>query len=224
VLDFGCGLGAWLDVLQDAGWETYGIEPGAKQARVAARRHRMLDSVPRDEGFDLAIANHVLEHLLDPVAVLRELAGALAPAGQLFVSVPDFGRVHLHRDLPYVANDLHLNSFGFSGLRSALALAGFEVEQHFEGPEWAALEKGMPTRLRVLARRSASVRFPVEDAPLEEAVLSLRELGRIESREWWEAAGGGVTGPPAPVDREDGVEPRPAAGGRGVLRRLVGRR
>ncbi|MBA3347369.1 MAG: hypothetical protein H0T13_02295, partial [Actinobacteria bacterium] len=27
-LDFGCGLGAWLDPLQERGWQTHGIEPG----------------------------------------------------------------------------------------------------------------------------------------------------------------------------------------------------
>jgi len=37
------------------------------------------------------------------------------------------------------------------------------------------------TRLRVLARKSDLVRFPLEESPLEPAVAS--ELGRLESRE-----------------------------------------
>jgi len=183
VFDFGCGLGSWLDVLQSVGWETSGLEPGPKQARVAARRHRMLDSIPADGRFDLVIANHVLEHLLDPLATVREIAGALAPGGQIFVSVPDFGRVHVHRDLPYVASDVHMNSFTFSGMRSLLALAGFEVEEQLEGAEWDTLSKKVPPALRVLARKSDRAPFPVEETPLDQAVDALRELGRIESRE-----------------------------------------
>jgi SAM-dependent methyltransferase len=242
-LDFGCGLGAWLDVLQDAGFETYGIEPGAKQARVAARRHTLLDSVPAEERFDLVVLNHVLEHLLDPQATLRELAGSLRVGGQLFVSVPDLGRVHAHRDLAYVANDLHLNSFSAAGLASALGLGGFAVEQHFDTDEWSALEKGRPTRLRMLARREGEARFPAVEAPLEMAVVSLRELGRADSAEQAEAGsgpaaasaqnGGGNAeeqGAPPEAEPQAGREPGgdgapEATGGRArrALRRIVGR-
>jgi SAM-dependent methyltransferase len=178
VFDFGCGLGAWLDVLEEAGWDTYGLEPGAKQARVAARRHRIVASVPREESFDLVILNHVLEHLLDPLVRMRELASAIVP-GQLYVSVPDLGEVHRHQRLAYVANDLHINSFTLSGLRSLLALAGLEVEEHLPG--WGTATDGPPRRMRVLARKSGAVRFPVEERPLDQAIESLRELGRIES-------------------------------------------
>lgn len=229
-------------MLQDAGWETSGLEPGARQARVAARRHRMVDAVPSEEGFDLVLVNHVLEHLLDPLTTVRELARSLVPGGQLFVSVPDLGRVHLHRDLTHAASDMHLSSYTFSGMRSVLALGGFEVEEHFEGPEWAELDGGSPTRLRVLARRSEHVRFPVEEAPLDQAVRSLRELGRFESHEEAERrraerASFAVAGPEAPstAPRRSEVRQVPGASGadvgsasagspaRRALRRLTGR-
>ena len=66
VLDFGCGLGTWLDVLADEGWETWGIEPGPAQAEVAAARHRIVADIPTDAAFDLVLVNHVAEHLPDP--------------------------------------------------------------------------------------------------------------------------------------------------------------
>lgn len=179
--DFGCGLGSWLDAFEDAGWETFGLEPGAKQARVAARRHRMLEAVPHGEQFELAVLHHVLEHLPDPLGTVRNVARALVPGGQLFVSVPDLGRVHEHRKLGYAASDLHIVSFALSGLRSLLGLAGLVIEEHLETAEWDA-EAGA-TRLRVLARKAELARFPVEESPLDSAVASLRELGRVESRE-----------------------------------------
>ena len=183
MFDFGCGLGTWLDVLQDDGWDTHGLEPGPVQRRVAERRHRILESVPQEGSFDLVIANHVLEHVVDPLGALRELHAATAPDGQLFVSVPDLGTVHVHRSLKYAVNELHLNSFTFSGLRSLLALTGFEVEEQLDAPGWAALEGDREMRLRVLARRSAEAHFPVEEAPLTQAVESLRELGRVDAGE-----------------------------------------
>lgn len=200
--DFGCGLGSWLDALQDAGWDTFGLEPGAKQERVAARRHRMLEAVPPEEGFELAVLHHVLEHLPDPLGTVRDVARALVPGGQLFVSVPDLGRVHRHRKLGYAASDLHIVSFSLSGLRSLLALAGLEVEAHLETAEWDA-EAGA-TRLRVLARKSDRVRFPVEESPLEPAVASVRELGRLESGEAREESPGDKPGKTASPGADGG--------------------
>jgi hypothetical protein len=48
-LDFGCGLGGFLDVLQDRGWQTWGIEPGPRQREIAAERHRIVEEPPAEE-------------------------------------------------------------------------------------------------------------------------------------------------------------------------------
>ena len=71
----------------------------------------MLEAVPHGEQFELAVLHHVLEHLPDPLGTVRNVARALVPGGQLFVSVPDLGRVHQHRKLGYAASDLHIVSF-----------------------------------------------------------------------------------------------------------------
>ncbi len=41
------------------------------------------------ERFDLVIANHVIEHIADPVAWLQEVAALTGGAGRLLVAVPD---------------------------------------------------------------------------------------------------------------------------------------
>ncbi|MBA3326909.1 MAG: class I SAM-dependent methyltransferase [Solirubrobacterales bacterium] len=217
VLDFGCGAGTWLDVLQDAGWETFGLEPGARLAGIAGRRHEMLDALPSDASFDLAIVHHVLEHLADPLAAARDIAGTIVDGGRLFVSVPDLGRVHLHRKLGYTANELHLVSYTAPGLRSLLGLAGFEIEHVLRAPEFDAFTAGRPLRLRVLARRCGEERLPEQEEPLAEAVESLRALGTIESRE---ARARPAKPAPSPVARTARRRSRAAA----ALRGLVGGR
>lgn len=179
VLDFGCGIGAWLDVLQEDGWETFGVEPGPRGAAITAMRHTVLDQVPADERFHLVVANHVFEHLRDPLAVLRELVASLVPGGQVFISVPDLGRLPQHQRFKYVKSDLHMMSYTFSGLRSLLALGGCEVEEHLVNPDWDAWGSDEHARLRVLARKSEQVSFPVEEAPLAPAIESLRAYERI---------------------------------------------
>jgi SAM-dependent methyltransferase len=46
-----------------------------------------LDSL--EAGFDLIIANHVIEHFFDVVAAIKAMASKLAPNGLLYIGVPD---------------------------------------------------------------------------------------------------------------------------------------
>jgi len=60
-----------------------------------------LDELPypfESASFDLIEADHVLEHLADPFAVMRELHRILAVGGTLVVRVPHFSRGFTHAD------------------------------------------------------------------------------------------------------------------------------
>jgi 2-polyprenyl-3-methyl-5-hydroxy-6-metoxy-1,4-benzoquinol methylase len=172
-LDYGCGIGVFLDVLAESGWQTYGLEPGPTARAYSAERHQLVDAIAPGLDVDLAIVYHVLEHLRDPLAVLRSIGAAVRPgSGCIFVAVPDLGRLPEHRDRPYVASKLHLFSFTRSSLRSLLGLAGFEVVG-FPEPRGAKT-----TRLLCLARR-VDAAPPPGDRPLAEALAALRGYGEL---------------------------------------------
>ena len=173
VLDVGCGLGAWLDVLNAHGWETEGIEPGSAQRAVAARRHRILDAIPAEPAYDLVVLNQVLEHLRDPVGMLRELRACVRPGGRLFASSPDLGRLHEHGKLSYVTSGVHIMSFTASGLASVLGLAGWHAGPALGGPDWDASTARPGMRLRMVA--TAGDPLEPSGAPLEPAARALRE-------------------------------------------------
>lgn len=151
VLDFGCGEGKLLDQLQNCGWETCGIEPALHRA---FRRHRRLEAVPEGATFDLIVLMQVLEHVPDPLHVLRQLAGACRIGGHLLVSVPRFDTLPLHRDYRYVLNGrVHITAYTWPCLRTLLARSGWAPV----APPPAEIAKGggrrTRSRLRVLARR-----------------------------------------------------------------------
>ena len=175
-IDFGCGEGKLLNSLQDAGWETYGVEPSTS---VAFERHRRLDVPPADGSFDLAILHHVLEHMPNPLDVLRQLAGSLREGGGLFISVPRFDRIAQHGDFRYCINGVnHPVAFTEASLRSLLARAGFEIAARLDSAELdRALTKGQPLRLRLVARRTAA-RPAVPVAPLAAAREALAAYRR----------------------------------------------
>ena len=125
VLDFGCGSGEILDALQDAGWTTYGIEPATRQAFA---RHGELQAIPASAMFDLVVAHHVLEHVGDPLRILRALSDCLKPGGLLFVSVPRLDTLAQHRDYRYCINDrAHIVSYTTDAMATLMGMAGREA-------------------------------------------------------------------------------------------------
>ena len=158
VLDFGCGRGKFLDVLQQCGWSTFGIEPALD---AAFPQHQRLEAPPADPTFDLVIAHHVLEHVTNPLAILRQLAAAARPGGYLFVAVPRLDTLPTHRDYRYVFNRVHVTAYTSTCMESLLARAGWKLVE--APPVEVAISGGRRTtaRLRMLARRvSGEVPMP----------------------------------------------------------------
>lgn len=90
VLDFGCGNGGFLRKARKLAARADGLEI----ERGLEKHHKALGinvttSLSLLTGkYDLITAFHVVEHLPDPAAELKKLAGLLKPGGQLVVEVP----------------------------------------------------------------------------------------------------------------------------------------
>lgn len=102
MLDAGCGNGQLLHIYSELGAKTiYGVDFGNSMLKLAAERARVnnINFVPlkgrledlsfiNKNIFDLINLYGVIEHLHDPVTVLRELENVLAPKGIMIVAVP----------------------------------------------------------------------------------------------------------------------------------------
>jgi SAM-dependent methyltransferase len=170
--DYGCGGGAFLDVLQEQGWQTIGLEPH-RLAGFAARRHRMVDEIPLTPSADLVIANHVFEHVGDPLSVMRQLAAATREGGRLLCSVPDLEGLARHQDLHYVLNAVHINGFTGVSLRHLCEMAGWEVLHVTHGGFVTEFTHKTRARLGLVARRTAIV-VRWEPEPLAPVLAALR--------------------------------------------------
>ena len=171
VLDFGCGEGKLLDAFQEHGWETWGIEPAVD---AAFSRHGRLQAVPDRPTFDMIVANHVLEHITDPLALLRRFAAASREDGYLFVSVPRFDTLPLHRDYGYVINGrAHVMGYTSTCLEGLLARAGWTPAGPVEDRVPKGRGKTTRSRLRMIARRAGAVP-PLPTSPLSSAQEALR--------------------------------------------------
>jgi SAM-dependent methyltransferase len=141
-LDVGCGSGGALGVARALGWEVTGVEVDEAAAEKATRFTAEIHvgdvlSAPFAAGrFDVVTAFHVLEHVPDPVAVLRRMLRWLAPDGLLIVEVPNagglgaatFGKSWSGLELPR-----HLSHFSPETLSRAVELAGGHVAWCWHG-------------------------------------------------------------------------------------------
>jgi SAM-dependent methyltransferase len=124
LLDIGCGTG-WL--AEDFPSYT-GIDASPEAVHTATQLGRNVvrgdveEPLPfADEAFDAVVMKDLLEHVADPVAVVREARRALAPGGLLFASSPDAQR--------WVWDDYtHRRPFSVKSFRLLFADQGFEVE------------------------------------------------------------------------------------------------
>ena len=91
----GCGDGFMLDSLRKHGWKVIGSERTVAMARFAHDELGLnvfvgeLDAIRPVPTFDLVILFQVLEHLDNPVQVLRQISQRLTPQGRLIIGVPN---------------------------------------------------------------------------------------------------------------------------------------
>ena len=159
VLDFGSGDGNFLRRTSREGWVSFGFEASFLPENKAPGGYEVftnMDDVRSRGPFDAITLWHVLEHLPDPLATLKELEGMLRPRGVIVLGVPDFQGVQaqtfgahwMHLDVPR-----HLFHFGRTSLERLLSLAGLspfrwwnhEFEYDVMGWSQSALAKaGVP--------------------------------------------------------------------------------
>jgi 2-polyprenyl-3-methyl-5-hydroxy-6-metoxy-1,4-benzoquinol methylase len=139
LLDVGCAAGFLLDEARRRGWETKGVEV-SRFASEYARRELNLDvltgsleaaKLPGQE-FDVVILYFVLEHLRDPLGLLREISRILKPGGLLSVAVPNIAGLYflLNRQAwiaERVRHQSHFYEFSPRTLRRILARAAMRV-------------------------------------------------------------------------------------------------
>lgn len=146
VLDIGAGTGVFLlrflATEEGTGWKAVGVEPDP-----AAAAH--LRSLGRFEvieglftpalglrGFDLVTLNKVVEHLPEPLGLVRDAAGALdRRLGVLYLELPDKRTASERAPSDNILGALHCHLYDSSSIVTLLERAGLvplHVEQVFE--------------------------------------------------------------------------------------------
>jgi 2-polyprenyl-3-methyl-5-hydroxy-6-metoxy-1,4-benzoquinol methylase len=138
ILDVGCGTGAFLNEMKNAGWEITGLEPD-EGARKNAAELFGIHPQPSGDLFNLPVKSfnaitmwHVLEHVHQLHEYVAQLKNLLADNGRLLIAVPnhtshDAGHYLEH----WAAYDTprHLYHFSPESMKQLMQQHGLEVIQ-----------------------------------------------------------------------------------------------
>ena len=141
IFDVGCSRGWFLDAM--GGWDCHGNEINEFEANEAKKRHG--DKIVRgpfetcpdySQQFDVVTIQDVLDHFIDPVAIVRKANSMLPVGGLMVIKVHDFGCLWAKltgKRFYAVIPPCHLTYFTRRSLQILCQRNGFAVEsmRHF---------------------------------------------------------------------------------------------
>ena len=144
ILDLGCGEGGFSLYIKKFK-KIFGAEIALEVAQIARQKSMILSLMDingllpyRDNIFDAISCLEVVEHLFDPVCVLKEIYRILKPNGQLVLTTPNIRyfrnlyRLIIKGEFPHTSTETfawdggHLHYFTRKDLYNLLREAGFE--------------------------------------------------------------------------------------------------
>lgn len=151
LMDIGCAAGAWVSVFHQQGWQACGIDANPKWvkwgcANLEVDLHDGFYGSQAFPGrtFSLILWSHIIEHLPDPLAMLKTIRDHLDEDGYLFIGTPDVLRPPVPRTYPDLMAGPHVCLYSARTLTRLLHRAGFTVRY---------LDHWAPRGLRVLASK-----------------------------------------------------------------------
>jgi 2-polyprenyl-3-methyl-5-hydroxy-6-metoxy-1,4-benzoquinol methylase len=135
VLDVGAGAGLFLSQAKKHNWEVHGVEISS-YGPIYAKKHFNIDifqgnlfeaSFPNDY-FDVIMLQDTIEHVPDPLHIMREICRILRVGGAVIISTPNFGslsRLIFGRYWSLISPLEHLFLFNMDSLLYLLRTTGF---------------------------------------------------------------------------------------------------
>ena len=135
LLDVGCNEGRGLEFYRSNGFSAEGLELNSKAAELARGKGftvycSTLESFSAEKKYDVVVLSNVLEHSLNPGAMLQHINSLLNPDGQVWISCPNsrswlrsvFGRYWINWHVPF-----HVVHFSTDTLRDVLKKSQFQI-------------------------------------------------------------------------------------------------
>lgn len=185
LLEVGCGNGAFLARMRSRGWQVQGVEVDPTAAKIAEETFGLHVNVGTLEeanypnaSFDALTMNHVIEHVRDPIGLLRECRRVLKPERKLIMITPNtkgIGHRRFRQNWRGLEPPRHLHLFSQSSLKNITRQANFNAVETWTTPANAEVMALGSTDIQSSGRRDMSS-LPRLSAELLSEWLQLRAL------------------------------------------------
>ncbi len=138
ILDVGCGIGYFLEVAKERGWEVYGTEFTDKAVGICSEKGINMKQgklSPADfepEFFDILTSFEVLEHINNPVEEIQNFEKLLRKGGLVYLTTPNFNsllRYRLKENYSVITYPEHLAYFTPKTLKNLFLDNGFKKKK-----------------------------------------------------------------------------------------------
>ncbi len=135
VLDYGCGGGAFLDLVKGVANHTIAIEPFIGYHEDLEERGHEVFKYAKDAKtyigqIDIITTFGVIEHIEDPLAMLIDIYNLLSDNGHLYIETDNLNDVLIHLDIPefnqFFFRTAHYWYFDSTSLSNLCKKAGFK--------------------------------------------------------------------------------------------------
>lgn len=135
LLDVGCGIGYFLEVAKERGWEVYGTEYTDRAIEICEGKGIIMQQGKLDpskfeaESFDIITSFEVLEHINNPIEETNNFYQLLRKGGLVYLTTPNFNsllRYRLKERYDVITYPEHLSYYTPKTLNKLFKRCGFK--------------------------------------------------------------------------------------------------
>lgn len=135
ILDVGCGIGSFLEIARERGWDVYGTEFTDEAIAICKNKgvemtQGKLDTKNYTENmFDIITSFEVIEHINNPIEEVQNMNKLLRPKGLLYFTTPNFNaleRYLLRSDYNIIEYPEHLSYYTPKTINYLLTKNGYK--------------------------------------------------------------------------------------------------
>ena len=136
VLEIGSGHGFFLEIMKTNGFDIIGYDISKEKRKYSKKITdvpvydiNINEKIPVDNKFDIVVLFHTLEHITEPITLLKNIKKLLKPKGKILIEVPNSDDFHLKLNKFYKEfywERAHIHYFNPKILKNVIHKSGFK--------------------------------------------------------------------------------------------------
>ena len=138
ILDVGCGIGYFLEVAKERGWDVYGTEYTDEAIQICSskginmQKGILSSGNYQNEEFDIITSFEVIEHINNPIDELTNFYKVLRKGGLVYLTTPNFNsllRYRLKSEYNVICYPEHLSYYTPKTLKKLFTCVDFKTKK-----------------------------------------------------------------------------------------------